>query len=89
MSIGSWSRQTIVGDKSRKMFMMWGILALVVIIGAGFLVFKKVYIEKMYPVHDYNECVAAGNPILETYPEQCIADGQTYVNPVQKISPTM
>jgi hypothetical protein len=33
-------------------------------------------------VNSYAECVAAGYPILETYPEQCrTPDGRTFTNP--------
>jgi hypothetical protein len=28
----------------------------------------------------YDDCVAAGNPILESSPEQCSADGETFIN---------
>lgn len=31
-------------------------------------------------VSNFDECVAAGNPILESYPEQCIHNGVTYRN---------
>lgn len=35
-------------------------------------------------ISSYDECVAAGNPIMESYPEQCIANGTTFVNPRQQ-----
>lgn len=35
-------------------------------------------------ITSFEECVAAGNPIMETYPEQCRADGQTFVNESQQ-----
>lgn len=35
-------------------------------------------------ITNFDECVAAGNPIMESYPEQCAADGKTFVNEKQK-----
>ena len=34
------------------------------------------------PITSFDECVAAGNPVMESYPEQCRADGKTFVNDV-------
>lgn len=31
---------------------------------------------------DFDSCVALGNPILESYPEQCIANGETFVRDI-------
>lgn len=33
-------------------------------------------------VTDYYSCVAAGNPVMESYPEQCSHDGVTYVRDI-------
>lgn len=30
-------------------------------------------------ISNFEECAAAGNPIMESYPEQCSANGQTFV----------
>lgn len=35
-------------------------------------------------VTDFASCAAAGNPIMESYPEQCHHDGTTYTNPDQQ-----
>lgn len=29
-------------------------------------------------VVDFDECVAAGNPVMESYPKQCVHDGETF-----------
>jgi len=35
-------------------------------------------------VSNYNECVAAGYPVLESYPMQCkTPDGRTFVYPLE------
>ncbi len=36
-------------------------------------------IDDSQAVVDFDSCVAAGNPVMESFPEQCSADGQTYV----------
>lgn len=30
-------------------------------------------------ITNFEECIAAGNPIMESYPRQCMAHGQTFV----------
>ncbi len=42
-------------------------------------------IDTYSSVDSFEECVAAGNPVMESYPEQCAANGTTYSNPTQKI----
>jgi hypothetical protein len=36
-------------------------------------------------ITNYDECVAAGNPVMESYPEQCAANGITFTNTVPKL----
>lgn len=36
-------------------------------------------------INDFNSCAAAGNPIMETYPRQCQANGQTFVEVLVKV----
>lgn len=38
-------------------------------------------------VTNFDECVAAGNPVMESYPRQCRANGQTFVEDVEGILP--
>ena len=33
-------------------------------------------------ITSFEECVAAGNPVMESYPRQCSADGQTFVEAI-------
>lgn len=35
------------------------------------------------PITSFEECKAAGYPIAESYPEQCFADGKSFVNQTQ------
>ena len=64
------------------------IIAIVGIIGfTGWYVWSKNQTPK---VSSYQECVKAkGAKILETYPEQCVINGQTFVNPSQKAAASM
>jgi hypothetical protein len=38
-------------------------------------------------ISDFEECAAAGNPVMESYPRQCRADGVTYVEDVPEPAP--
>jgi hypothetical protein len=38
-------------------------------------------------ITSFEECVAAGNPVMESYPRQCRADGVTYVEKVPEPVP--
>lgn len=42
---------------------------------AGFSLFKRIY-----QVNSYEDCVEAGNAIVETSPEQCMANGRVFIN---------
>jgi Tfp pilus assembly protein PilX len=61
------------------------VLVIAVIGFAGWKIFlqedKKTLVEtpkQSTQISNFEECAAAGNPIMETYPEQCMADGKTY-----------
>src|SRR4051812_27717816 len=64
------------------------VLALVLTVIAGVLV-KISSIGAQHnaaQISTYADCVAAGNPILESYPSQCkTLDGRTFVNPDEHI----
>jgi hypothetical protein len=34
------------------------------------------------PITNFEECAAAGNPVMESYPRQCRANGQTFVEEI-------
>ncbi|MBW3013221.1 hypothetical protein KY340_03355 [Candidatus Woesearchaeota archaeon] len=34
-------------------------------------------------ITNFEECVAAGNPVMESYPRQCASNGQTFVEEVE------
>ncbi len=64
-----------------------GIVVVLTII-AGLLVALSANREQQYllSITNFDECVAAGFPIMESYPEQCATpDGRTFVNERQTL----
>ncbi|MDQ3123287.1 MAG: hypothetical protein M3Q14_01230 [bacterium] len=41
--------------------------------------------EQANAIDSFEECIAAGNPVMESYPEQCTAGGRTFTNPTQQV----
>lgn len=35
-------------------------------------------------VNSYEDCVAAGNPVMESYPAQCVAGGRVFVEEIDE-----
>ena len=35
-------------------------------------------------ISNFEECATAGNPVMESYPRQCRANGQTFVEEIKK-----
>ena len=59
------------------------IIIIIVIVGFG-IVWKlsKKDVPSLPLVVNFEECVAAGNPIMESYPRQCRHDNQTFIESV-------
>lgn len=53
------------------------------IIGAGVYSWRS-GLQKEQSINSYEACVAAGNPVMESYPERCAANGQTFTNQAQE-----
>ena len=47
------------------------------IIAILFLIFFVACVQPK--ITNFEECAAAGNPVMESYPEQCMADGKVFV----------
>lgn len=58
---------------------------IVIAIGVPLLlgVFLALQFAGKASIDTYEECVAAGNPVMESYPQQCRANGQLFANPAQ------
>lgn len=39
-------------------------------------------------ITNFEECVAAGNPVMESYPRQCSANGETFVEEIEEEIPS-
>ncbi len=54
------------------------------IAGAGWYVTQKNKDKPNQPamITNFEECVAAGNPVMESFPEQCVANNQTFTKPI-------
>lgn len=62
-------------------------MAAVAVLMAGFVgytVYSKQADRQKARITSFDECVAAGNPVMESYPEQCAANGKTFVNDRQQ-----
>src|SRR3989344_4611223 len=66
-----------------------GLLVVFTIIAGLLLALSNLAKEKrLIAITSFEECVAAGYPVAESYPEQCMTpDGRTFKNPVQRIPP--
>ncbi|MFP4424574.1 MAG: DUF333 domain-containing protein [Candidatus Woesearchaeota archaeon] len=40
------------------------------------------YMNGECPINNFEECVDAGNPVMESYPRQCEADGEVFVEDI-------
>lgn len=45
---------------------------------AGVVLLMRAY--SAHSIQTFDECQAAGYPIMESYPEQCMADGRVFIN---------
>ena len=65
-----------------KKFIFWGILIIVVVV--LIIVWNNKEAEESSPaVSNFEECIAAGYPALESYPRQCkTSDGKTFVEDI-------
>ena len=59
-----------------------GIVVVLTIIAGLLVAFSQNRAQKsLFSITNFDECVAAGFPIIESYPEQCTTpDGRTFVN---------
>ena len=71
---------------NHKGFSIGQVLLVIVVLGliggVGYYVYQR---QNQPKITNFEECKAAGNPVMESYPEQCAADGQTFTNPAQTV----
>ena len=52
------------------------------------LIFSIIIFELNHnKIDSFEECAKAGNPVMESYPRQCIANGNTFVEEIKDIKP--
>lgn len=69
----------------KKSYLISLIIIFIILIATGIFFYAKTKQAKT-PITTFAECVAAGYPVMESYPRQCRADGQTFV---EVIAPTL
>ena len=45
---------------------------------------RQVEVNEVKEITSFEECIKAGNPVMESYPRQCIAGGKTFVEVIEK-----
>jgi hypothetical protein len=68
-----------------KAFSIPHLLIILIVIGLLAAIGWYVWKNNQKTITNFEECKAAGNPIMESYPEQCSANGQTFTNTTQKV----
>ena len=61
----------------REVFLVLGILLILALIIFGFDKIRQWFSSR--GISSFEECVAAGYPVMESYPRQCAAGGRTFV----------
>ncbi len=56
-------------------------ISVIVFLALIILLVNFTYIEKQ-AISNFEECVAAGNPVMESYPRRCAANGVTYIEEI-------
>lgn len=88
--------QNFRADHSKAKTIALILISTLLIIVSGMLVYYVYFRDdqgavETPTVNSFEECVAAGNPVMESYPRQCSADGKTFVEeltgPVEYESP--
>lgn len=68
-------------NNRKPVFIALATLVILLIIGFGAWHFRS---QRLAEIASYDECAAAGYPILETYPEQCrLPDGRTFTRLIE------
>lgn len=60
-------------------------IAAILLVSVIGLILAYLLLNRAPTVTSFEECVAAGNPIMESYPEQCNHNGKTYVRDISNI----
>jgi hypothetical protein len=62
------------------------LIIFILIILALILIGPKLVFKKPIPVNSFDECVGAGYPVQESYPEQCrVPEGETFIEDIGNV----
>lgn len=70
----------------KRILPLISIVFVIVALGVAWMLLKKETPE--FAVTNFEECVAAGNPVMESYPRGCRAGDQTFIEEVGSIPPS-
>lgn len=56
-----------------------GIVALIIVLAAGYYLWKD---GKLIQANNFEECVALGNPVMESYPRKCRSGSKTFTEDI-------
>ena len=59
------------------------VLLYIIIILVVALIALYYYIGQVKKIDNFEKCAAAGNPIMESYPRQCMYEGETFVEEIE------
>lgn len=60
------------------------LVALLLILVGGIYLIKRQTTGSFSSINSFNDCVEAGNPVLEIYPPQCkTKDNRTFTQPIE------
>jgi|SRR3989344_1041401 len=73
--------------QNQRGFGLVGLLVIIAVVGMvgfiGWYIWRQSNEKSVSTINSFESCAAAGNPIMESYPEQCSANGKTFTNPKQ------
>lgn len=76
-------------SKSRNIAIITlSVLAVGLSVWVGYLLINNQKDDKNNSVTDFASCAAAGNPVMESYPRQCAANGVTYTEVIDNVTKT-
>lgn len=73
-----------MNDKQNVVSVKWAVVTLLVVVLVIAASFVMLMMRPEKEVNNFEECVDAGGARMESYPEQCLYEGKTYVNQAQK-----
>ena len=62
--------------------LLGGVLIIIAFAAAFFFLSDRTVYDSYAPVTNFEECVAAGNPVMESYPRRCQHEGAMYTEKI-------